>query len=485
MEEGNFLKMLTKNDAELPTTVEDCHRLIRELLNLLKVVPELYKRVEKLEHENRALKERLNSNSSNSSLPPSKDLKKKPRNKKPASRRTSGGQPGHPGHFRQLLPSNEVSSVVLCPLPLECSCGGEIVTKEDCQRHQVYELPEMKLQITEYQLAKGHCLTCGKNHVADLPSGVPWGITGPRLTSFMSHLVSQYGLSRRELKEFLAEQLHFKFSLGSVFNKQKIVTKALETPVAALLDAIKQSSAVNMDETGHNRDGKRQWMWGVMSQTAAFFAILNSRGKKALYSLMGDFNNVVISDRYSAYTLFDSDNRQLCWAHLKRDFTRLSEKDDKIIRQLGKNLLACEAELFTLWHAFKRGHLPRDHLLKQAIPIRKRVGDYLEQGSYTDPALKAARFCKNLLTSFNALWTFLESEGVEPTNNHGERCLRPSVIWRKKYFCTRSDYGSEFVARTASTTMTCKLQSKSAFEFLFKTMQSYFAPEANIAPSLV
>ena len=485
MEEANFLKMLTKKDAELPTTVEECHQLIRELLNLLKVVPELYKRVEKLEQENRALKERLNSNSSNSSLPPSKDLNKKPKKKRAASGKASGGQSGHPGHFRQLLPSSEVTNVVNCSLPGECSCGGEIVAKEDCQRHQVYELPEIKLDITEYQLAKGRCLSCGKNHVADLPQGITWGITGPKLTGFMSHLVSKYGLSRRELKEFLDEQFQFKCSLGSVFNKQKIVNEALEAPVAEILGAVKRSPAVNMDETGHNRDGKKQWMWGAMSLTVAFFAIVNSRGKKALKSLMGDFRNVVISDRYSVYNIFDSDNRQLCWAHLKRDFTRLSEKDDKIIRQLGKNLLDCEAELFNIWHEFKQGYMPRDQLLKQAIPIRKRVGEYLEQGTYTDPTLKASGFCKNLLKYFNALWTFLYVEGVEPTNNHGERCLRPSVIWRKKYFCTRSDYGSEFVARTASIIMTCKLQSKSSFVFLSQTLQSHFAPEGSIAPSLV
>lgn len=310
MEEASFLKQMAK-EVELPETVEDCHRLIR---SLLKTVSELCHRMEKLEVENRALRERLNSNSSNSSLPPSKDLKKKPKKKKSASGRSTGGQTGHPGHFRQLLPSSEVNSVVDCPLPRECSCGGEIIAKEDCQRHQVYELPEIKLHITEYQLPKGRCLSCGKNHVADLPQGITWGITGPKLTGFMSHLVSKYGLSRRELKEFLDEQFQFKFSLGSVFNKQKIVNKALEAPVSELLKAVKQSAAVHMDETGHNRDGKKQWMWGAMSMTVTFFAILNSCGKKALKSLMGDFSNVVISDRYSVYNIFDSDSRQLCWA---------------------------------------------------------------------------------------------------------------------------------------------------------------------------
>jgi transposase len=472
--------------TQLPNTVEGCHDFISGLLN---TISELFKRVEKLEddnkklsHENKELKERLKTNSSNSSLSPSKDLKRKKKNKKPSNKK-SGGQKGHQGHFRELVDSNQVDSVVRCQLPDLCVCGGIIDSKEDFQRHQVYELPPIKLSLTEYQLAKGCCLNCNQNHVAPLPEGITWGITGPKLTAFMSHLVSKYQLSRRELKEFLKEHYDFNLSLGSVFNKQKIVNSALEAPTIELLAAIKESRNINVDETSHNRDGKKQWMWSLASSTIAFFSITGSRGKKVLKSLMGDYHYVVTSDRYAAYNYFDSDKRQICWAHLKRDFTRLSEKDDKVCSRIGKNLLSCETELFRVWHEFKQLKITRDELLRQSQPIRQRVGEFLEQGSYTDPLLKIARFCKNLLESFNALWTFLSVEQVEPTNNHAERCLRPTVTWRKKYFGTRSDYGSEFVARSASIKMTCQLQSKNTFQFLQQTLQSYFAKKQ--APSLL
>jgi len=191
----------------------------------------------------------------------------------------------------------------------------------------------------------------------------------------------------------------------------------------------------------------------------------------------------VTSDRYVAYTIFDSDKRQICWAHLKRDFTRLSEKDDKVCSRIGKNLLHCEAKLFKWWHEFRQSKITRDELLRQTQPIRQRIGELLEQGSYTDPELKIARFCKNLLDSFNALWTFISIDNIEPTNNHAERCLRPIVTWRKKYFGTRSNYGSEFVARTASIRMTCQLQCKNTFQFLHQALQSYFSKTA--MPSLV
>src|SRR3990167_8522718 len=172
---------------KLPDTIEACHEIIRVLFSSLN---EAAKRIEALEQEVRELKERLNNNSSNSSLPPSKDFKKKKKNNKSSSGKPSGGQPGHKGHYRDLLESDEV-----------------------------YELPVLKLHVTEYQLQKGCCDSCHQKQIACLPEGITWGITGPRLTSFMSELVTKYGVSRREQKRFLSEHFSFHISLGTVFNK--------------------------------------------------------------------------------------------------------------------------------------------------------------------------------------------------------------------------------------------------------------------------
>ncbi|MGX6643087.1 IS66 family transposase [Legionella pneumophila] len=468
-----------------PQTVEGCHKLISQLLEvtdaLVARTNELVIRIERLEEENKALKEQLNTNSQNSSLPPSKDKKKKKKDKGPQNK--GGGQAGHKGHSRKLLHSDEVDEIISCTVETHCDCGGRIELKEDYQRHQVYELPKVKLRVTEYRLAKGQCSCCGLNHVAHLPEGVTWGITGPHLTSFMSHMVSKYKLSRRELVEFLKEHYGFSLSLGSVFNKQKLVNKALDEPVKALLEQIKQSICVNMDETSHRRDGTTQWLWGMMSPKAAFFSIETSRGKKVIHRLMEGFEHIIISDRYAAYNYFDSDKRQVCWSHLKRDFTRISEKKDEVIARIGKNLLRCQAELFEIWHQFKQGYVDWHELAFRTKHIRKQVGEYLEQGTYTDPKLKIVRFCKNLLEHFSALWTFLFIQGVEPTNNHAERCLRPAVIWRKKSFGTRSDYGTDYVAKTMSFILTCKLQARNSFEFLKESMTALF--ENKTAPKLI
>lgn len=461
---------------KLPSTVEECHEVIRTLLKIVDRVDMLTTRIAQLESENAALKEQLATTSENSSLPPSQDRKqKKTYPKRKSSGKPSGGQVGHKGHYRTLLPLEAVDKVKYCDLPSHCVCGGKLRATAEHVRHQVHELPVLKLEVTEYQLAKGSCEACQKKHIADLPEGISWGITGSRLTSFMSALVSKYGLSRREQKAFLAEQFGFRISLGTVFNKQKLVNKALAKPISDLLPMVKTGSHIYADETGHKRDGKRQWLWGFIGLQAAYFAIEASRGKKVLSKALGDYDGMIISDRYSAYNQFDSGRRQLCWAHLKRDFNRLSEKSDVVLRRIGKQLLTQTSELFHLWHRFKEGKLSRYELMQRASPIRRQIGELLEQGSYTEPKLRVARFCKNLLENFDALWNFLEVENIEPTNNTAERALRHNVIWRKKYFCTRSDYGSEFVARSASFNATCKLQEKNSFQLLCQIIKDHFS----------
>lgn len=459
----------------LPETIDGCHDLIKRLVELTDT---LVVRIEQLEQENRALKERLDNNSSNSSKPPSQDFKKK--KAKQANPNKGGGVKGHQGHFRKLLSAEEVDAVVSCPLPQHCFCGGQITQQEEVLRHQVHELPQIKLHVTEYQLAKGLCDCCGKKQIASLPDGITWGITGPRLTSLMSHMLSKYQLSRRELQSFLEEHYAFKLSMGCIYAKQRIVTQALGEPVNDLLERIKESNSVHMDETGHRRDGLNQWLWGIMSSKAAFFSVEASRGKKVIASLMEDFNGIIISDRYAAYNYFTRDKRQICWAHLKRDFTKISEKKEPIIARIGKDLLTCQSLLFELWHQYKLEYFSCEELIRKTRPIRHKIGELLEQGTYTDPKLKIVRFCSNLLAVYSALWTFIFNEKVEPTNNHAEQCLRPAVIWRKKYFGTRSDYGSDFLARTMSLITSCRLQSKSAFQALSQILNSHFSGQKSL-----
>jgi transposase len=261
---------------KLPSTLEECHQVIRLLLSKLDDLCQRLDAVEadnkKLRLENTELKERLNNNSSNSSLPPAKSFKKKKNTREPSGKK-AGGQPGHKGHYRELLSIDQVDFVQSCPLPIKCVCGKKIKPTAGTIRHPVYELPVLKLAVTEYQLHKGHYEACGCKPIASLPEGITWGITGPRLTSFMTELTVKYGLSRAEQKTFLKEIFNFLISTGTIFNKQKIVNAAMQAPVEELLPIVKEGKSVNADETGHNRNGKKEWVWGFFSATAGHFSI--------------------------------------------------------------------------------------------------------------------------------------------------------------------------------------------------------------------
>lgn len=154
---------------------------------------------------------------------------------------------------------------------------------------------------------------------------------------------------------------------------------------------------------------------------------------------------------------------------------KLSEKQDKLVARIGRELLSCQADLFELWPQYKQGCFSRWELIRKTQSIRHKVGALLEQGTYIDPKLRIVRFSSNLLTHFDALWTFIFNDNVEPTNNHAEQCLLPAVIWRKNYFGTRSDYGSDFVARTMSFITSCRLQAKSAFDVCSQILSDHFS----------
>jgi transposase len=154
---------LLSRPNKLAESIEGCHELIKQLIE---VTEGLIVQVEQLRQENRALKERLDNNSSNSSLPPSQDYKKKNAKKPNTNPNKGGGRRGHKGHFRELLSIEQVDELVPCRLPKRCACGGRITVKEECVRHQVYELPKIQLQVTEYQLETGVWRCCRENKVA-------------------------------------------------------------------------------------------------------------------------------------------------------------------------------------------------------------------------------------------------------------------------------------------------------------------------------
>jgi transposase len=426
------------------------------------------------------LSARLGQNSQNSSRPPSSDAPavKRPPPREPSGRRR-GAQPGHEPHHRPLLsPDEEIPRK-----PTACRRCGEALAGTDLQplRHQVIELPPIKPLVTEYQLHRLVCPRCGTSTCATLPDGVPSGQQGPRLQALLAVLTGAYRLSKDQAETLCGDLFAIPVCPGTICNLEQDTTAALEPVVEPLREYVKTQHA-NMDETGWREEGKRAWLWVAVTALVAVFHICRSRGSAVARSLLGPgLHWVVTSDRYSAYKWLALRRRQLCWAHLRRDFQAMIDRDNAG-SAIGMELLIFSDDVFYWWYRVRDGTLKRSSMRTCIAEQRPWLRDLLERGTVCGCA-KTAAVCRELLKLEPALWTFLRREGVEPTNNAAERALRHAVLWRKSSYGTASVKGSRYVATILSVVATCRCQGRNVLEFVTECCQARLQGRA--APSLL
>ena len=434
---------------------------VRQLvLALMQVNEQLGERIGKLE-------ERLNQNSQNSSKPPSSDGPERPvRPREAGSARRRGGQPGHEGYTRLLKASEEVDAIVDAR-PTSCGGCGALLLGDDPtpERRQVTEVPRVEAEITEYRRHSLCCMACGAVTRAQWPAEIPSGSFGPRVQAVIGYLSGRMSLSQRDIAEGMAALYRVEMALGSIPVVQAAVSEALAKPVEAAQQYIQQQPTVNVDETGWRQENKRAWLWLAATPLVAIFLVMKTRGAQGVHSLLGEtFNGIVGSDRWSAYNWLESKRRQLCWAHLIRDFRKLVERGGDSA-SIGEKLLTQAKELFQLWQRVRDGTLTHTDFAGEAEPIRTKIHQLLLEGAALEHP-QTRQTCHNLLKVEDALWTFVTVDKVEPTNNLAERSLRRAVLWRKRSFGTQSTAGSTFVARILTTVTTLRMQRRDVLDFL-------------------
>jgi transposase len=435
----------------------------------------------------RDLEAQSKQHSGNSSKPPSSDPPSAPpRPTKPPRGRPRGAQPGHVGQTRDLLPSEQVDQIIPCR-PTACpQCqtvfADDLPDALPVLRTQVWEIPPIRPFVTEYQQHTLCCPTCQTLVWTDRPAQVPPGAFGPRATALVSLLHGRYRLSDRETQDFLQAVCGLPIGLGSIPRCCERVSSAL-APVDAAIHAYVQHQAVaNIDETSWRLSGQRGWLWALVTEAASCFRIDLSRGRAALLALIGDtFRGIVGSDRLKVYNLLPDDQRQLCWAHLKRNLRALADYQHPDSGWAERMLAQVDA-LFVAWHAYRTGLFDRAGLQQALIPVRLAMRKLLRQGQAI-AWYRIQGFSTELLSHWDALWTFSQVEGVEPTNNVAERALRPAVLWRKGCFGTQSADGSRFVERMLTVSATCAQQERDLFAFLVEALGAAWAGQP--APMLV
>ena len=413
------------------------------------------------------LKERLGQNSQNSSLPPSSDSPfGKPAVRREPSGCKPGAQAGHIGVGRSLRPIAEVNRVVELR-PFACSSCGSLLlgVDESPARRQIVEITEAGTLLTEYRRHALRCLFCRKINRAAWSEQAQNGAFGGRVIAVIGYLTGRLGISHRDVKNAMQELLNVKISLGSISAAQKRLSGNLVEPVAALHELVEQELISLVDETSWKEKQSKPWLWVKATKRATVFRILSGRSQKDARAMIGENEKgFVTSDRYPGYNHLADVNRQICWAHLKRDFQAIAERegDSKVV---GERLLEQSKQLFCLWQKVRDGTLKKSDFQKSVAPLREKVSDLLFAGTLSTNS-KTRNTCSKILKLELSLWTFSQIEGLEPTNNQAERALRRAVMWRRKSFGTQSESGSRFVERILTVVTTLRQQRRSVFDYL-------------------
>jgi len=447
-----------------------------------KYIKQLEDKIAMLEARIQELERLLGINSQNSSKPPSSDgpeiLKHRKRGK---ARRKRGAQKGHKPHMRQLFGPEEVTKFVPHE-PHICTCGCRDLEESDQEplRHQTVDIPPIKPVVIEHVQHVRRCKKCGELVYAPLPDDIKRNIFGPGVLANVGILTGLLNTSKRKALAIINEVFNVPMSLGGLSNCEAKIADSIEKPCDDTVEHVRQQEIAHADETGWpcgNR--KKGWLWAFGCATAAFFMVHPNRNQKAARKLIGNFFGKLVSDRYNAYNFYKF-VRQICWAHLKRDFNAISEANGKL-GKIGLELHELAKQILKMRRRVRDGTLQWETFQRRMPELKKRVELLLKAGARFDGKLGGK--CRDILKHKKYLWIFVEDQNVEPTNNFAERLVRQAVLWRKISFGTQSERGARYVERILTVCATCRLQDRSIIEYLRKACHNHL--NGIPAPNLV
>jgi transposase len=469
------------------------------------IITALTDEIAALKAEVASLHERLGQNSTNSNRPPSSD----PPHAKPAPPRTPsgrkrGGQPGHPKHERILLPADEVVD----HKPTHCDRCRHPVAGDDPDPiiEQVIDLPVKLRHVIHHRL---HTLTCPHCHAETTAPTVPAAATGfgPAVQAATAYLTGGCRIGTRPTRQLLQDVFGIPMSLGTVTNLEHRTSTALG-PIHAAAHEYTKTQDANLDETtwyegrkpsappaesspplgspdpasptgsppppkahdprratASNGRKKKAWLWVAVAPAVVVFLIRGCRNRAAFDDLRGGATTIHTTDRYVVYDHLAPTRRQLCWAHLCRDFQAMIDRKNAG-SEIGEELLLHARILFDHWERVRDGTITRGTFRRNYLPgLRDEVHALLARGR-TCGCPKTAAVCADLWATADALWTFARRSTVEPTNNAAERERRHAVCWRKTSYGTDSARGSRYVERILTVIASCRRQKRNILAFL-------------------
>ena len=435
---------------------------------LIKKVEELTRRLEKFEKENKILcyenavlkaenadlRARLNNNSNNSNKPPSSDgYKKKP--VKPALPKNKGsrqgGQKGHKGHTLQQVESPD--KIVTCP-PGTCTCGHKFEKEESmlAEKRQVFDLPQPKLEITEYQIFKASCPECGQEQKGVAPEGVntPAQYVN-KVKAFVVLLNVHYKLPYKKIQRLFSDLFGYPINESTISSAGEKCYEKLEESERVIKSKIIGDKVVHADETGLRTAGKLHWLHTATTLLYTYLFVHEKRGSGAIQSnksTLRDYIGWLVHDCWGSYFNLRNLKHAICGAHILRELEGLIKSRETKWAKVFK--------LFLLY-VYK---MPFEERVKQRKHIESRYDRICGVGEKAEPPpvkttgskgrykrTQGSNLVERLIREKNAVLAFAFNKEVPFTNNLAERDIRPAKVKQKISNCFRTFKGAEIYAR--------------------------------------
>ncbi len=446
--------------------------------------------IAELVEQNAELRRRLGEDSGNSNKPPSSDppanraARRAKQAKKNKKKRKRGGQPGHKGASRTLIPVEDVDHVEDL-YPDECAnCWEHLpeIPDDNPKRYQQIDLAPIVRHVTEWRRHAVVCPSCGhRTRAAYDEDVIPSSAFGPRLVAVVALLTGGYHLSRRKAADLLRELLGIKVSVGSISNMEARASASMKAPVDEAWEQVARDAVKHTDGTSWYQAGVLKSLWTIATSAVTVFAVLDDGKGKTLKPLFGKLFGILVSDRATALKFWAMKRRQICWAHLLRKFISFSERDGPA-GVVGRELVDYVRIIFANWYEHKDGKLTRAEFQERMAPVRKHVEAALER-AVAAKIRGVSGSCADMLDHRDAFWAFVDKLGVEPTNNHAEQALRAFVLWRKRSFGTQSERGNLFATRVMTVVETARKQRRNVLDFLTACCTAHL--DGRDAPSLL
>ena len=442
-----------------------------------------------LKEENARLREQLaaaKKNSSTSSKPPSSDIvkPKPPCDSDGESKRTIGGQPGHPKHEREPFLPEQVTHFAEHTLQACPDCGGTVQRNGQWERVvQQMDIEAVPLTVEQHTCPEYWCEQCQKPCWAPLPLQIErGGLVGPKLTALIAFMKGFCHASFSTIRKYLRDVVGVTIARGTLSKIIEKVSAALEGAYEELLALLPAEPHLNIDETGHKEKGQRWWTWCFRADLYTLYKIDARRNAEVLMKVLGeDFAGVIGCDYFSAYRRYMREMSvevQFCLAHLIRDVKFLTTLPNAEEKAYGERLRLALKELFAVIH--QRERMAAAAFDRELRAARDRVLDAGLNG--VPEGRQAQNMAKRFRQHGEAYFTFVTTPGVEPTNNLAEQAIRFVVIDRLITQGTRSEGGRQWSERIWTVIATCAQQGRSLYAFLQEAVGHWFNGEA--APSL-